>query len=141
MENRHGLSVAAQVTEAITDAEWDAALGMLAAVGKPGATLGGDAGYDWSRFVSGVRELRITPHVAQHTKRPSSIDGRTTRHPGYQVSLEKRKRIEQIFGWLKTTGLMRKMRHRGRALVQWMFTLGLAAYHLVRMRNLSVQAA
>jgi hypothetical protein len=89
----------------------------------------------------GARELGITPHVAQHTKRPSSIDGRTTRHAGYPLSLKKRKRLEQIFGWLKTTGLMRKLRHRGQALVQWMFRLALSAYTLVRMRNLSVQAA
>lgn len=141
MDNRHGLPVTARVTEAITDAEWDAALEMLAAATKPGATVGADAGYDWDRFVRAVRELHLTPHVAQHTKRPSSIDGRTTHYPGYQVSLKKRKRIEQIFGWLKTTGLMRKLRHRGRALVQWMFTLGLAAYNLVRLRNLRVQAA
>jgi len=141
MENRSGLPVAARVTEAITDAEWEAALEMLAAATKPGATVGADAGYDWGRFVSSVRELRITPHVAQHTKRSSSIDGRTTRHAGYQVSLKKRKRLEQIFGWLKTTGLMRKLRHRGRALVQWMFTLALSAYNLVRMRKLSVQTA
>ena len=141
MENRSGLPVAVRVTEAITDAEWDAALEMLAAVGKPGGTVGGDAGYDYGRFVSAVRELRITPHVAQHTKCASSIDGRTTQHPGYQVSLKQRKRIEQIFGWLKTTGLMRKLRHRGRLLVQWMFTLALTAYNLVRLRNLAVQAA
>ncbi len=141
MENRSGLPVAVRVTQAITDAEWEAALEMLAAVGKPGATVGGDAGYDYDRFVSAVRELRITPHVAQHTKRPSSIDGRTTRHAGYSVSLKQRKRIEQIFGWLKTTGLMRKLRHRGRLLVQWMFTLALTAYNLVRLRTLTVQAA
>jgi transposase len=141
MENRSGLPVAARVTEAITDAEWEAALEMLAAATQPGATVGADAGYDCDRLVSGVRELRITPHVAQHTRRPSSLDGRTTRQPGYQVSLKKRKRVEQIFGWLKTTGLMRKLRHRGRALVQWMFTLALSAYNLVRLRKLSVQAA
>jgi hypothetical protein len=114
---------------------------MLTQVAHPGATVGGDAGYDYARFVSAVRELSVTPHVAQHTKRPSSIDRRTTRHAGYQVSLKKRKRIEQIFGWLKTTGLMRKLRHRGRVLVQWMFTLALTAYNLVRLRTLAVQAA
>ena len=141
MENRNGLPVAARVTEAITDAEWETALEMLGAATGQGATVGADAGYDNARFVEGVRTLAMTPHVAQHRKRPSSIDGRTTRHPGYQISLKKRKRIEQIFGWLKTTGTMRKLRHRGRALVQWMFTLSLSAYNLVRLRSLAVQAA
>ena len=86
-----------------------------------------------------MRELNITPHVAQHTRRSSAIDGRTTRHPGYEISLKKRKRIEQIFGWLKTTAAMRKVRHRGRALVQWMFTLALAGYSLVRMRTIALE--
>ena len=85
--------------------------------------------------------MNVTAHVAQHTKRTSSIDGRTTRHAGYEISLKKRKQVEQIFGWLKTTGAMRKLRHRGQALVQWMFTLALSAYNLVRIRNIAVQAA
>jgi transposase len=141
MENRNGLPVAARVTEAITDAEWETALEMLGTTTGQGGTVGADAGYDYARFVEGVRALPMTAHVAQHTKRPSSIDGRTTRHPGYEISLKKRKRIEQIFGWLKTTGTMRKLRHRGRELVQWMFTLALSAYNLVRLRSLTVQAA
>jgi hypothetical protein len=103
--------------------------------------VGADAGYDNDEFVKGVRALEMTPHVAQHTKRRSSIDGRTTRHAGYEISLKKRKRVEQIFGWLKTTGTMRKLRHRGRALVQWMFTLALSAYNLVRLRSLTVPTA
>jgi transposase len=141
MENRTGLPVAARVTEATTTAEWDAAIEMLLATtnGKQG-TVGGDAGYDTERFVAAARNIHITPHVAQHTKRASSIDGRTTRHAGYEISLKKRKRIEQIFGWLKTTGTMRKLRHRGRALVQWMFTLGLSAYNLVRLRTIALEA-
>jgi transposase len=141
MENRNGLPVAARVTEAITDAEWETALEMLGTTTGQGGTVGADAGYDCARFVEGVRALGMTAHVAQHTKRPSGIDGRTTRHPGYEISLKKRKRIEQIFGWLKTTGTMRKLRHRGRELVQWMFTLALSAYNLVRLRSLTVQAA
>lgn len=142
MENRTGLPVAARVTEAITDAEWETAITMLHEVtqGKR-ATVGADAGYDYARFVNAAREIEVTPHVAQHTKRPSSIDGRTTRHAGYEVSRKKRKRIEQIFGWLKTVGNMRKVRHRGRGLVQWMFTLALSAYNLVRMRTIAIQAA
>lgn len=141
MENRNGLPVEGRVTEAITDAEWDAALEMLEGVAHKGATVGGDAGYDYARFVEGVRSLQVTPHVAQHTRRPTSIDRRTTRHPGYAISLKKRKRVEEIFGWLKTTGMMRKLRHRGRPLVQWMLTLALSAYALVRLRTLAAQAA
>jgi transposase len=141
MENRSGLPVAGCTTEAITDAEWEAGQQMLAEAtrGKKRITIGADAGYDYPRFVNAMRELNITPHVAQHTRRSSAIDGRTTRHPGYQISLKKRKRIEQIFGWLKTTALMRKVRHRGRALVQWTFTLALAGYSLVRMRTMALE--
>lgn len=142
MENRHGLPVDARVTEATTAAEWDAALEMLASATQgQRATVGADTGYDVANFVTGARAIQVTPHVAQHTKRASEIDGRTTRHPGYEISLKKRKRIEQIFGWLKTTGGMRKVRHRGRALVQWMFTLALSAYNMVRMRTIDLQAA
>ena len=141
MENRSGLPVAGCTTEAITDAEWEAAQQMVAEVtrSKKRITIGADAGYDYPRFVNSMRELNITPHVAQHTRRSSAIDGRTTRHPGYEISLKKRKRIEQIFGWLKTTAAMRKVRHRGRALVQWMFTLALAGYSLVRMRTIALE--
>jgi transposase len=142
MENRTGLPVAGRLTEAITAAEWEAAIEMLeAATQGRGGTVGADAGYDCGRFVSGARAIQITPHVAQHTKRPSMIDGRTTRHAGYPVSLKKRKQVEQIFGWLKTIGGMRKLRHRGRALVQWMFTLALSAYNLVRLRTITLRAA
>jgi hypothetical protein len=102
--------------------------------------VGADANYDNATFVKDVRASNVTPHVAQHTKRASAIDGRTTRHEGYDISLKKRKRIEQIFGWLKTTGGMRKLHHRGRGLVQWMFTLALSAYNMVRMRTISLQA-
>jgi transposase len=142
MENRHGLPVAGRVTEATTAAEWEAAIAMLAATTRgKGATVGGDKEYDCGRFVQAARSIHVTPHVAQHTKRPSMIDGRTTRHAGYQISLKKRKMIEWIFGWLKTTGTMRKLRHRGRPLVQWMFTLALSAYNLVRLRALIPQTA
>jgi len=143
MENRNGLPIMGRVTEAITSAEWEAALEMLQGVTGGGRhiTLGADTGYDYARFAEAVRALHVTPHLAQHTQVTSSIDGRTTRHPGYQVSLKKRKCIEQIFGWLKTTGTLRKVRHRGRALVQWTFTFALAAYTLVRMRTIAAQSA
>ncbi len=141
MENRNGLPVAGTVTEAKTDAEWEAALEMLKDAAAPGATVGGDAGYDDKTFVAGSRALGVTPHVAQHTKRASSIDRRTTRHAGYEISLKKRKCIEQIFGWIKATGRLRKLHLRGRRLVQWTFTLALATYNMLRLRTLSVQTA
>jgi len=142
MENRYGLPVAGCISEATTAAEWQAALEMLRQTtqGK-GGTVGADAGYDVAAFVQAAREMQVTPHVTQHTKRTSLIDGRTTRHAGYQISLQKRKSIEQIFGWLKSIGGMRKLRHRGRQLVQWQFTLALSAYNLVRLRTIHFQAA
>ena len=82
--------------------------------------------------------MNVTPHVSQNTKRQggSAIDGRTTRHDGYQVSQRKRKRIEEVFGWVKTVGTLRKTRHRGLEAVAWVFTFTATAYNLVRMRNL-----
>jgi len=101
------------------------------------ATLGADKSYDTREFVDALRGLAVTPHIAQNTThRRSALDRRTTRHPGYEVSQRHRKRIEEIFGWLKMVGLLRKTRHRGVARVGWMFTFGLAAYNLVRMRRL-----
>jgi transposase len=141
MENRHGLAVDGSLTPATGFAEREQALAM--ATGLPaGATLGADKSYDTRDFVDGLRGLAVTPHVAQHTtKRSSAIDRRTTRHAGYLVSQRERKRIEEIFGWLKMIGLLRKTRHRGVARVGWMFVFGLAVYNLVRMRNLAAQPA
>ena len=83
----------------------------------------------------------MTPHVAQHTTwRSSAIDGRTTRHPGYAISQRKRTWVEEVLGWLKTVGLLRKARHRGVARVGWMFTFTAAVYNLVRMRTLAAVA-
>lgn len=142
MENRSSMAVACKVTAPSPQWERDAALEMLESITHgQRATVGADKAYDDGNFVRGVRGLNITPHVTQYTGRQSYIDGRTTRHVGYEISLEKRKRIEQIFGWLKNTALMRKVRYRGHALVQWMFALSLSAYNMVRMRNLSIQAA
>src|SRR5258708_17358633 len=96
---------------------------------------------DTREFVKALRALEVTPHVAQHTSnRASGIDGRTTRHPGYLVSQRKRKLVEEIFGWLKTVGLLRKTRHRGERRVDWIFTFAAAVYNLVRIRNLTCQA-
>jgi hypothetical protein len=97
-------------------------------------TLGADKAYDQRSLVSGLRELGWTPHLAQG---PASIlDGRTTRHPGYATSQQRRKRVEESFGWSKTIGLLRKLRHRGRKLVDWIVTFTMAAYSLVRLRTL-----
>src|SRR5205814_2260331 len=100
-------------------------------------TVAGDKGYDTRQFVNELRDRNATPHVAQNTtNRRSAIDTRTTRHPGYAISQRKRKRIEEIFGWMKTVGLLRQLRHRGLERVGWVFTLAAATYNLVRMRTL-----
>jgi len=141
MDNRHGLVVNACATPASGTAEWEAAVAMATALPQQ-VTLGADKGYDTHAFVQALRELTVTPHVAQNTSnRSSAIDGRTTRHAGYLVSQQKRKLVEEIFGWLKTVGLLRKTRHRGARRVDWIFTFAAAVYNLVRIRNLTSQAA
>jgi transposase len=143
VENRHGLIVNSEVFEAKGTAERDAALVMLEQIpGTKQVTVGGDKAYDTADFVAECRHLKVTPHVAQNLERPggSAIDARTTQHPGYAISQRKRKRIEECFGWLKTIALLRKVRHRGIFKVGWVFTFAAAAYNLVRMRNLAIQA-
>jgi hypothetical protein len=89
-----------------------------------------------------LRHLDSTPHVAQSTSgRGSAIDARTTRHPGYAISQWKRKRVEEVFGWLKTIGLLHKARHRGEDRVNWMFVFATAVDNLIRLRNLTEAAA
>ena len=119
-------------------AEREAAEWLLAASAPAGSTVGGDKGFDVGSFVAAVRALAITPHVAQ--KVASAIDGRTTRHAGYAVSQRKRKLIEQVFGWMKTVGGLRKLRHRGGERVDWIVTFTAAAYNLVRLRSLLASA-
>lgn len=138
MENRHGLVMNTRLTSATGTAEREAALALLRErSGRQRVTVGGDKHYDTHAFVQDLRTLRVTPHVTQHTtNRASAIDGRTTRHSGYAVSQQKRKRVEEIFGWLKTVGLLRKVRLRGVRRVGWLFTFAAAVYNLVRMRNL-----
>ena len=124
-------------------AERDAALLMVEAIpGNERVTLGADKGYDVREFVKELRQMNVTPHIAQNGSRPggSAIDRRTARHAGYAVSQRKRKRIEEVFGWLKTVALLRKTRHRGVFKVGWVFTFAAAAYNLVRMRNLLASA-
>lgn len=143
MENRNGLVADVEVLPATGTAERDAALMMIASIpGDHAVTVAADKGYDTRDFVAESRNLNATPHVAQNNKgRRSAIDGRTTRHAGYAISQRKRKRVEEIFGWMKTVGGMRKLRHRGLPLVGWMFTFAAAAYNLVRIRNLSTAVA
>jgi len=137
MENRHGLLVGAMATPATGTAEREAAATLLQSVARRGVTVGADKGYDVASFVAAIRAMDITLHVAQNTtNRRSAIDGRTTRHPGYEVSQRKRKRIEEAFGWMKTTGTLRKLRHRGLRRVDWVFRFTAAAYNLVRLRRL-----
>ena len=101
------------------------------------ASLGADRAYDTRDFVAALRARGITPHVAQHTtKRRSAIDGRTTRHVGYAMSIHARRFIERVFGWGKTVGPWRKTHFRGRARVGMAFLFGLAVYDLVRLRTL-----
>ena len=127
-ENRNGLVVDVRTTQASGTAEREAALAMLSGkLALKRVTLGGDKGYDTRGFVEATRELNVTPHVAQNNNhRRSAIDERTTRHDGYAVSQRKRKRVEEVFGWMKTVALQRKTRFRGLARVGWMFTF--AAY-------------
>ena len=138
IDNRHGLATNACVTIASGTAEREAAVQMAGEIpGRGRVTLAADKGYDTRDCIRKLRDRNITPHVAQNdTNRRSAIDRRTTRHPGYTVSQKKRKLVEQMFGWAKTVGLMRKTRHRGTQRVDWMFIFTAAAFNLVRMRNL-----
>ena len=142
MENRNGLAVDAELTLATGRAEPEAAIAMVRRIdGSKRVTLGADKAYDTREVVETLRVMGVTPHIAAKNASYSMIDGRTTRHPGYEISQRKRKRVEEIFGWLKTVALMRKTKHRGKDRVGWMFTFALAAYNLVRIRNLTVSAA
>lgn len=123
------------MTAATGTAEREAAAWLLEASAPPGSTVGADKGYDVRRFVQQVRARGITPHIAAKA-RYGAVDRRTTRHATYQVSQRKRKLVEQVFGWMKTVGGLRKLRHRGGELVDWIMTFAAAAYNLVRMRTL-----
>lgn len=141
MENRNGLVVDIQVAEANGTAERLAAMEMVLRQKEQGSqpqTLGADKGYDAADFVEILHEEGVTPHVAQNIsgRRASNIDGRTTRHPGYAISQRIRKRVEEIFGWMKTVGNFRKTRYRGKARTGLWAYFEAAAYNLVRMGNL-----
>jgi transposase len=135
MENRHGLVVDACVVPATGTGERDAAASLVASLPARRVTVGGDKGYDTRDFVATLRALEATPHIAQKAT-SRTLDARTTRHVGYQLSQRARKRIEEVFGWMKSVGGLRKLRHRGGARVNWQFLFTAAAYNLVRLRHL-----
>lgn len=143
MENRHGLVVQAEATEANGTAERKAALEMIDQQ-APGTsnqlTLGADKAYDTREFVADLRQKCVTPHVAQKA-RSSAIDGRTTRHAGYPVSQRKRKLVEEAFGWAKTIAGCAKVKVRGLARVGFHFTLAMTAYNLIRLPKLMGETA
>jgi hypothetical protein len=140
MEHRSGLIVDTRLTPADGHGERDAALLMVEAIpGRHPITVAADKAYDTRDFVSNLRVMGATPHVAQfggHGRRGRAIDERTTRHAGYAVSQRKRKLVEQGFGWMKTVGGLRQLRHRGGERVGWIFTFTAAAYNIVRLRRL-----
>jgi transposase len=139
MENRNGLAVGGCITHATGFAEREAALELVTELPASGRiTLGADKAYDTREFVAALRANGVTPHVAQNdTSKRSSIDRRTTRHPGYGMSLKRRCLVERVPAWLKNVALLRKTKHRGRARVDWVFLFALGAYNLVRMRGLA----
>jgi hypothetical protein len=145
MENRNALIVDAELTAADGYAERQAALEMLARLppSRRRRTVAGDKGYDTKGFIADARELGFTPHVAQNVSghRRSAIDGRTTRHPGHEVSMRIRKRIEEPFGWVKTIGGGRKLRYRGRERNRAWFKITTAVYNLIRITALDDLAA
>lgn len=144
MENRNGLILDILVSEASGRAEREGALTLLdrRLTPRQRVTLGADKGYDSRDFVEALRQREVTPHIAQNTSgRRSAIDRRTTRHPGYARSQRVRKRVEECFGWLKTTAGGRKLRYLGVAKNQLWATLAAVAYNLLRMANLEAQTA
>jgi transposase len=144
MENRNALIVDAELSIADGYAERATAVEMLARLPKSRRrrTVAGDKGYDTAGFVSGVRDLGFTPHVAQNTSRQrSAIDSRTTRHAGHEVSMRIRKRIEEPFGWIKTIGGGRQLRYRGRERNRAWFKITTAVYNLLRITALDTQSA
>ena len=139
MENRNGLIVKAAASQATGKAERDVAAGLLAELpGSKKRTVGGDKNYDTRGFVEDCRAMNITPHVARNDNRSggSAIDGRTSRHGGYQVSQRSRKRVEEPFGWGKTVGLIRQMKVRGLPKVNGVFMMTMIGWNLTRMRSL-----
>lgn len=145
MENRHGLAVGGGISQATGTAERETALTLIDRRGdrRRRITLGADKAYDVEQFVHDLRDRSVTPHIAidghlskTGTPRKTAVDGRTTRHTGYDISQRCRKRIEEVFGWIKSSAGLAKVKLRGRSRVDAVFTLALAAYNLVRLPKL-----
>lgn len=141
MENRHGLLVDISVTAADTKSQWSAAEQMLKRQAKKRRkpkTLAGDKGYDTKGFVEMLQKRQIAPHIAANDKRPggSAVDPRIRKRKDYAISQRVRKRIEEIFGWMKTIGGLRKTRHKGRARTQLAAEIVGTAYNLLRIAKL-----
>ena len=134
-ENRHGLIVDVETTQATGSAEGDAAQTMIERTVPGGATVGADKGYDQEAFVADLIERGVKPHAARKNT-GSAVDSRTARGKGYAMSLRRRKMIEEAFGWIKTVGGLRKTRHKGLAKVSGQVLLGFAAYNLTRLLSL-----
>ncbi len=151
MENRHGLAIDGGVSQASGTAEREAALAMVErhrGHRRRRITLGADKAYDVAAFVHALKARSVTPHIAidghlskTGTPRSTAIDGRTTRHVGYGISGRCRKRIEEVFGWVKASAGLAKVKLRGRKRVDAVFTLALAAYNLIRLPKLLAGAA
>ncbi len=145
VENRNGLIAAAMVTQADGYAEREAALLMLAGKQEGRSrriTVGADKAYDAKDFVEAARKLNVTPHITKNEKgRRSNMDGRTTRHPGYAISLSCRWLVEKTFGWLKQTGPLGRVKVRGLHKVDWVFVFSCAAHNLLRIPRLIARQA
>ncbi len=144
MENRNGLLVALRIAPASGTAERALAVEMLddALGGARRITLGADKGYDTADFIAQCRARNVTPHVAQNcNRRRSAVDHRTVRHPGYAMSQRLRKRVEEIFGWMKTVGNFRRTRFKGLARTEFASYFVGAAYNLIRIAKLLPSAA
>jgi IS5 family transposase len=144
MENRNGLAVDATLTHATGTAEREATLAMLdRRKRKHRITLGADKAYDVTGFIGDLRTRKVTPHIAVNGAvsktgkvRKTAMDGRTLRHVGYEISQRVRKRIEEVFGWVKKPGGLAKAKVRGRTKVDAVFTFTVIAYNLIRLPKL-----
>jgi IS5 family transposase len=145
MENRHGLAVCGGISQATGTAERETALELIDGRGsrRRRITLGADKAYDVMQFVHDLRDRSVTPHIAidghlskTGKRRTTAVDGRTTRHAGYDISQRCRKRIEEVFGWIKTSAGLAKVKLRGRDRVDAAFILALTAYNLIRLPKL-----
>jgi len=143
LENRHGPIITPRLTVVTGTAAQDATDRLVGDFsGRQRLTVGGDKFYDTREFVQSLHVLNAVPHVAQNCEvKNSAIAGRTTRHPGYVTSQRLRQRVKEIFGWMKTVGILRQTPHRGEESAGWMFTFMAAAFNPVRIRKRTAAVA